>query len=349
MSYSMQQGATRRSTFILAAGAALAVSALAIRQRTRKAEFDNPPHGQFIEIAGTRLHYIERGEGPPLVLLHGNMTMIQDFESSGLIDLLAKNHRVIAFDRPGYGYSERPRGKVWTPQAQAELLHRALLYLDVDRPIVVGHSWGTLVAVSLAQQFPEYVKSLVLMSGYYYPTMRPDVPFMAAPAIPLFGDLMRYTVTPWVTRMLWPAMTRWLFGPAPVPERFSAEFPVWLALRPSQLRASAAEAALMIPSVFSLRRHYHELRMPVLIVAGNDDRHVHIHAHSERLHQELPQSTLHVTREAGHMVHHSAQLQIIEAIALLETETAAGAVPHAEQRYVPMEQGSRAAQSVHSM
>jgi hypothetical protein len=69
-----------------------------------------------------RLHYIERGQGEPLVLLHGNGSMIQDFSSSGLLDKAARKYRVIVFDRPGFGYSRSPRLTVWTPNAQADLI-----------------------------------------------------------------------------------------------------------------------------------------------------------------------------------------------------------------------------------
>src|SRR3984957_10745190 len=81
--------------------AALTVSALVNRAIAQKAERNTPPIGKFIDVGGVRLHYIERGSGEPLVLLHGNGSMIQDFESSGLIDLAAKDFRVIVFDRPG--------------------------------------------------------------------------------------------------------------------------------------------------------------------------------------------------------------------------------------------------------
>lgn len=341
MPYSMQSDAPvslrtsgnprRRNALLLAAGAALAASALAVRQRTRKAEFDNPPLGEFIEVDGVRLHYVERGEGPPLVLIHGDGSMIQDFVSSGLIDLAAKTHRVIAFDRPGYGYSERPRSTIWTPQAQARLLHRALQALGVEQPIVLAHSWGTLVAASFALEFPEDVKSLVLLSGYYYPTVRADVPVLSLPAIPLVGDLLRYTVSPWLTRLAWPALMRMVFGPAPVPPRFSAEFPVWLALRPSQLRASAADAALLIPAAMSLSRHYHALTVPVTIMSGSDDRYVSMHAHSERLYRDVPQSALHVTRGAGHMLHQVAPQEVMRAI---EASEEALLAPQFAQKHV---------------
>ncbi|MET4770049.1 hypothetical protein ABIA28_002263 [Bradyrhizobium elkanii] len=93
------------------AGAATLVAATAIANRhlADKAQRDNPPRGRFIDVDGVRLHYVERGNGRPLVLFHGNGSMIQDFESSGLIDLAAENYRVIVFDRPGFGHSLRPR------------------------------------------------------------------------------------------------------------------------------------------------------------------------------------------------------------------------------------------------
>jgi alpha/beta hydrolase fold len=118
---------------------ALAISAVVNRRLARDAEHDNPPAGRFLEVSGVRLHYVERGSGTPLVLLHGNGSMIQDFESSGLIDLAAKNYRVIVFDRPGFGHSDRPRNVVWTPAAQAELIYNALQRLGVS----MRSSWGT--------------------------------------------------------------------------------------------------------------------------------------------------------------------------------------------------------------
>jgi len=174
---------------VVAAGA-LAATALLNRHLAKKAEHDNPPAGQFLEVDGVRLHYVERGSGEPLVLLHGNGSMIQDFESSGLVDLAAKNYRVIIIDRPGFGHSSRPRNVIWTPDAQAQLIRRALDRLGVSHAIVLGHSWGASIAVALALKFPAFVRGLVLASGYYYPTMRPDVVAMSAPAIPVVGDVM---------------------------------------------------------------------------------------------------------------------------------------------------------------
>jgi pimeloyl-ACP methyl ester carboxylesterase len=297
----------------VAAVAGLAVSALVNHLLARKAERANPPRGKFVTVNGVRLHFIERGQGEPLVLLHGNGSMIQDFESSGLVDAAARNHRVIVFDRPGYGHSERPRGTIWTPQAQAELIHAALARIGVSRATVLGHSWGASVAVALALKYPETVTSLVLASGYYYPTARPDFVALSGPAIPVVGDVIRYAVAPIVSRLMWPLLLRKIFGPARVPKKFNG-FPKEMTFRPSQIRASAAESALLIPAAFSSRGKYVDLKMPVAIIAGDEDRLIDIDDQSARLHADVPQSTLFRVPAAGHMVHQTATDQVMAAI-----------------------------------
>jgi pimeloyl-ACP methyl ester carboxylesterase len=304
----------KRVPLLLGSAAALATMAVFAQRQTKKTEQDNPPLGKFIEVDGIRLHYIERGKGQPVVLLHGNGTMAEELDISGVIDLAAENHRVIAFDRPGYGYSDRPRMTIWSPAAQAKLLYKALQQLGVEQPVVVGHSWGTMVAVAMALEQPDYVRSLVLLSGYYYPMPRIDVVLSSPPALPVLGDLMRYTVSPWLGRMLWPAMIRKLFAPADTSERFKDLYPVWMSLRPLQLRATTEEIALMIPSAYTLSHRYAELKMPIVIMAGAADLHVIPKLHSERLHKELPQSVLILVPGVGHMVQHSAPDEVVAAI-----------------------------------
>ena len=99
--------------------------------------------------------------------------------------MAAKTYRVIVFDRPGFGHSERPRSTIWTADAQADLIHEALSRMGVSRAIVLGHSWGASVAVALALKYEPMVKALVLASGYYYPTVRADVVALSGPAVPV--------------------------------------------------------------------------------------------------------------------------------------------------------------------
>jgi pimeloyl-ACP methyl ester carboxylesterase len=291
----------------------LAIAALVNRRLAQNAESDNPPAGQFLEVNGVRLHYVERGSGTPLVLLHGNGSMIQDFDSSGLIDLAARNYRVIVFDRPGFGHSERPRNVVWTPAAQAELINSALHQLGVSHAIVLGHSWGASVAIALALKYPKLVQGLVLASGYYYPSLRADVVALSAPAVPIVGDVLGHTLSPIVSRVMWPLMMAKIFGPRAVPKKFEG-FPKEMALRPSQIRASAAESALMIPDASHYSDQYANLKMPVVIVAGDEDRLVDIDAQSTRLHRDVPQSRFHRVPGTGHMIHQTATGVVMSAI-----------------------------------
>lgn len=306
--------APRPATTLWATAAVLAATALIVRQQARRAERRHPPLGQFIEVEGVRLHYLERGQGQPVVLFHGNGSLIQDFVLSGLIDRCAQRYRVIIFDRPGYGYSERPRATLWTPEAQAALLRRALHHLGVERPVVVGHSWGTLVALALALDYPAEVRSLVLLSGYYFPTARLDVGLLSPPALPVVGDVLRYTLSPLLSALLWPGIRRQMFAPAPVPAHFKDAFPVGMLLRPWQLRASAEESALMIPAARRLSRRYAELTLPVMILAGAGDQVADVERQSLRLHRTLPHSGLRLVPGVGHMVYQNAPDQVMAAI-----------------------------------
>jgi pimeloyl-ACP methyl ester carboxylesterase len=312
---------TRRSINLPApalwAAAGLAASFLYVQAKKRSVERDNPPTGKFVDVDGVRLHYLERGAGPTLVLLHGNGLGARDFELSGLLDKAARNHRVIAFDRPGFGYSERPAGTRWTPEAQARLICQALQALKVENPIVAGHSWGTLVALAMALDFPKYVRGVALMSGYFFPSVRIDAPLAAVPALPLLGHLLRYTVAPLMGRMMWPLIVRNMFGPAATPERFK-RLPVWMSLRPSQLRASAAESGLMVPAARRLSKRYAELTMPVALIAGSGDRVATAGRHSVRLHDAIAHSELVVEQGVGHMVHYADPERILAAVEKLE-------------------------------
>jgi pimeloyl-ACP methyl ester carboxylesterase len=300
----------------IAGAALLGATAYVTHRRTWEARRQNPPTGRFIDGEGVELHYTEHGDPgrPPLVLLHGNGAMVQEMELSGLVEQAAQTFRVLVFDRPGYGHSARPAGRSYAPMAQAAMVLAALHRLGVDKPLVLGHSWGSMVAMSMALREPDYVRALVLASGYYTPSLRLDTAFMSVPAIPLLGTLMRHTLSPVVARLLWPLTLRRLFGPAPVPQRFRDGYPVWMALRPSQLEAGAAESAMMQWQCFKLRRREAELSVPTVIIAGENDRMVRTRWQAERLHRRLPTTRLNVVPGVGHMVHHNATDNVMQAI-----------------------------------
>ena len=130
---------TTAETVLLIAALLLIVLVFGNVVFSKLAERRNPPGGKFIECDGVRLHYIERGDptAPCVVLFHGNGSMIQDFTNGGLLDLLAQNNRVVCFDRPGFGHSQRPRFRIWTAAAQAALFVKAFKSDRVRNPVVL--------------------------------------------------------------------------------------------------------------------------------------------------------------------------------------------------------------------
>jgi len=297
---------------ILAGVAGLAALALVNHAAARRAERKHPAEGHFITVDGVRLHYTDRGTGSPVVLVHGNAVSGHDYDTSGVAEALIRTNRVIIFDRPGFGHSERPRGHAWTAAQQAELLHKALTMLHVHRPVVVGHSWGTLVALAMALAHPDDVAGLVLLSGYYFPTLRLDAALVAPVAVPVLGDILRYTISPLLGWLQMPGFKRMLFAPGRPTQRFKAEYSPAMALRPSQIRATAMDGTFMVPSVMGL--NYGGLAMPVAIMAGHGDKVVG-NRQAERLHAAIPGSTLRIVEGVGHMVHHFESRGVVEAVA----------------------------------
>ena len=314
MNFFNRRGAALPKSLPLALGSLGFVSLVAVNWLiSRRTEKRHPPQGSFMTVHGVKIHYSDRGDGPPLVLIHGNAVTGDDWNVSGLAERLLKSHRVIIFDRPGCGHSERPRGRVWTVAQQADLLHQAVVQLGISKPVIVGHSLGTLVALNYAIRFQPETAALVLLSGYYFWTLRPDVALVAPTAFPLLGDMLRYTISPFLNWLGTPLLKRLLFSPAPVPVRFQEGYSTAMVSRPSQIRATAVDGALIIAGVLHLRRQYKELELPITLIAGDGDKIVFARQ-SRRLHAELGYSTLNILKSVGHMVHHTATAEVATAI-----------------------------------
>jgi pimeloyl-ACP methyl ester carboxylesterase len=128
-----------------------------------------PAIGQFVDLDGQRIHYDRRGTGPAVVLIHGASGNLRDFTFS-ISDALAEaGFTAIAVDRPGFGYSDRAEGETFTPSSQAAVLRRAMAEIGVEKPIVVGHSFGGAVAAAWTVDAPEAIAGSVIVSGVTYP------------------------------------------------------------------------------------------------------------------------------------------------------------------------------------
>ena len=137
--------------------------------------------------------------------------------------------------------------------------------MGVEKPIVVGHSWGTLVALSMALRDPAAISGLVLVSGYYVPTARLDVALQTPASLPVIGQALRYTIMPLLTRLTAKLAFKKMFSPLEVSPEFLAIYPLGLACRPSQLKSVADDTVEMPVAAARLRERLSEIRPPIYI------------------------------------------------------------------------------------
>src|SRR5205085_7444234 len=124
--------------------------------------------GEFVSVDGLNLHYVSAGSGRPVVLIHGNPGSHQDY-MLGMFDKLSRSFHVVAFDRPGHGYSERHDSVTTTVEVQAQLIRDALRKLSIEKPVIVGHSWGGSLALAAAVAYQKELSGIVLLAPAAYP------------------------------------------------------------------------------------------------------------------------------------------------------------------------------------
>lgn len=273
---------------ILLAGGALDTL---LQVRIGEAEF--PPAGRFLRVDGTRIHYVDEGGGPVVVLLHGNPGFLTDF--ARLTPRLAGEARVIALDRPGHGYSGRPHAYM-SLAAQARLLHDFLGRLHARHPVLVGHSWGAILALVYALRYPGDVSALVLLAPAAYPY--PEAPWFRILRTPVVGSVLRYAVFLPLTRHLAGAAAARAYAPNPVPAR-ADRLAATLALRPGDVLATAEDDAAASRELAAYASRYGTIRVPVVIAQGDGDLVVD---DAERLHAAIPGSVLMRLPDTGHEI-----------------------------------------------
>lgn len=213
---------------------------------------------------------------------------------------LASRHKVIAFDRPGHGRSKRPKHGDATVEVQARLLHDALAQLRIDRPILVGHSWGAALALVYAVDYPSEIAGLVVVAPAAYESH--DGSFLTGfPSVPVIGDAANYVLTPLIGAAVVRGELKKAFSPDPVPKNYlKSVLSEWT--RPSKVRAYALDEDFYNPSVKKFSPRYAEIVAPVSIVTGDADLIVSEKENAERLHETLPKSRLIVLPKTGHQI-----------------------------------------------
>ena len=245
------------------------------------------------------------------MLIHGNPGSCQDW--SRLYVPISSRYQAVAFDRPGHGHSERPNHRPITVEVQAEMLRATLTQLGLERPIVVGHSWGGSLALVYALQFPDEISGAVLLAPAAYES-DDGVSFLSKlPGWPVIGDVLNFLFTPLLSAWLVRTDIAKAFAPDPVPKKYLRHvLAEWT--RPKKVKWYSVDDALLNESLPKFAERYPEINVPVVIVTGDADQIVPAEQNAERLYRALPQSHLNLLPKTGHQIPFTRPEAVLAAI-----------------------------------
>ena len=285
---------------------------------TRRLEARYPPVGELATVDGVRLHYSVAGPAQatarPIVLLHGANTSLLDFHAS-LLPKLGASHRVIAMDRPGHGWSERPPGPWPDPAEQARLLHELLHALDIERPVLVGHSLAGAVVLAYLLAYPDAAAGGVLLAGGSHPWQGGVAWYNDVAGVPVLGQVFAHTLPLTAGRLALGQGLRHAFAPNPPPAQYLRRTGVELSLRPQSFLANAEDIRGLSPFLERQNMHYGYIRRPLLLITGDADGVVPAWNHAERLVTQAPFAELVRLPGIGHGLHHVATDEVAGLIA----------------------------------
>jgi len=273
-----------------------------------------PDFGGFITIDGNRIHYIQKGTGSDVLLVHGLPGSIEDWED--VIDLLAETYRVTAFDRPGFGASSEDNVRA-TIEQNAETVIMLIKKLGLHNVVLVGHSYGGSTILRVAIKDPEPVKAYIAIAAVGYPVKRPDFMLRLA-ALPYIGRALAFVSTPLFGKKMVADGLKKAFFPN---EAFLTENLIksrqksWLRLK--VVSATAREEVNMNQCVEKSIPGYDQIKKPVFIVQGKEDRLVDPES-AVKLHRAIKHSKLVMLEHTGHQVqfvHPDKVIEIIHAAA----------------------------------
>ncbi len=290
-------------------------------KRETSARTTYPPVGQILDIDGTRVHAWVKGSGPDLVLIHGAGGNLREF-TFAMADQLATRYRVIAFDRPGHGWTDRLPGygglgstKGESPKEQAALLQKAATRLDVQNPVVVGHSFGGAVALAWGLNQPDQTAAIVTLGGVSNPWPGDLDRLYKVTGSALGGATVVPLITALAPETRIETAVASIFEPQEPPEGYIDHIGTELSLRREALRANGQQVRSLRPHIVEMEQEYPtRLTMPIEIVHGTADDTVPINIHAEVFVTQVPSARLTRLPDVGHMPHHVASAEVLDAI-----------------------------------
>ena len=282
-----------------------------------QAERRYPAKGGFVPVTGGRLHY---RESLPASETRGTVVLVHG-ASSNHADLLAtlgpelSHYRVIAIDRPGFGWSDRLEGDAMAdPARQAAVLMQGLDAIVPERFVLVAHSLGGAAATGIALDRPERLRGLVLLGAVTHPWPGGIAWYHNVTGWPVIGPVFTRLVGVPAAGLLLGAGAESVFAPRPVTPDYLETGEIALLLRPATFRANSQDIAATLDFVSAQVPRYPELRMPVVAITGDTDAIVSPIIHSAAIAKQAPQGRFVLLPGVGHMPHHAAPEIVVEAI-----------------------------------
>lgn len=269
----------------------------------RKIEKAVPRDGALIEADGETLHVVDRGSGPAIVMIHGLGGQLRNF-GRPMVEALEGDRRVILVDRPGSGYSPRASGTSARLQHQAGTIAALIRKLELDRPLIVGHSLGGALALSIAINHPDVVGGLALIAPLSQVQDIESVPPVFKPLVirsPAVRRAVALTVATPMGIMKAEAGMKEIFSPEPVPEDFGTEGGGMLAIRPDNFYATSSDLMALEGELATMVGHYPNLSIPVSILFARADNILDYQLHGERTAGEIKGVEIELV-EGGHML-----------------------------------------------
>ncbi|RJF89317.1 alpha/beta fold hydrolase [Oleomonas cavernae] len=260
-----------------------------------------PPSGNFIEIAGHTIHYTDEGRGPTLLLIHGLGGQIGNF--AYLVDRLKAKYRVVALDRPGNGYSTKPASASSGIASQAQIIAQFIEKLDLDRPLVVGHSLGGAVALALVVNHAELVSGAALLAPLSQQVAGPPDAFKAMAIRSSWRRrLMAWTVAVPGSILNGARIGNMIFAPEAIPADFVSRTRGLLSLRPAAFYGASSDLVAAPDDLPDLVTQYGSITLPIGILFGAGDRILDALVHGKHLAATIPGAIFEMVEGAGHMI-----------------------------------------------
>lgn len=287
------------------AGIVLAALLLALMSYLilRKIDAALPAQGQWIEVAGGRIHYVALGpqdaSGRPVVMIHGILAQLRHF-SYALAERMARDHRVILVDRPGWGHSTI-RGRRPGIGAQADMIAEALGKLGVEKPLIVGHSMGGAVTLAIGLRHPALPCGLALIAPFAQPVEHIVDTFRNLMVPARLRPIVAWTLSIPIGMRTGAKKSAQVFSPDPVPADFALKGGGLMALRPASFQSGAFELAVANPEITEQAQRYGEIGVPTAILYGRGDYLLDPTLHGEKTAAAIPGATIELV-EGGHML-----------------------------------------------